>query len=249
MPDATDSNALVPHQLEELFNVNTTEVSVGDVLTVTEVVDGSPVWEAAAASADGAWLPITLSTDDSDWTLSGEDMTFTDGVLAFSAGDATSTVLTGDGVALLASSRRTEVRFTIRCKRDDSTTWPGESLVDAPVTMSVPLDEADRLLFVQYAHYEDRGGSDFQVNIADGFGQDAWAAIADPTDWTTIVATFRTPTFRSGYTVTVDDEYGSTLALDPDAEDAVAVRFEIASEVAAAVSIDLAETMIEVRAI
>jgi hypothetical protein len=245
VPDATDSNALVPHQLEELFNVNTTVASVGDVLTVTDVNEGVPTWEAVGPDG-GAWLPVTLPLLSGDWLDTGDsESSIAGGVLTLggSGADMYTTALSGAGVAFVNAAHRYEARFTLKVRRGDVNNLP--DLDVDPAMMAITLFHYPRTLRWRWTDFSD----DYQIDVWDNYGAHAWAPVDSPTSWQTIVATIRTPDWGPGFSVMVDGDDAASRQVDPDANDIFGIRFATASGWNPTIDIDLTDTMIEVRAI
>jgi hypothetical protein len=217
--DATDSNALVPHQLEELFNVNTTVASVGDVLTVTEVDGGEPVWEAATpGTVEPTWYPINLPdgsgsnwTGDVVWTEEGNYLTFVNGDIV-----QTDVPLTGTGMAIANASRSDIARFVLKLRLNDAM-GPGTT----PVTMFYNENEQRGMRVawqviddVTYLQTSDHGGTLL-----------AWKEWEPDEDgWATLAMTVPTEAQNSVpfYSMTVDGEYGT--GVDPNLYD---LRFRV----------------------
>ena len=245
MPDPTDNYALVPHRLEELHNVDGGTVSVGDVLTVSAVDGGVPTWEAAGATG-ASWQRLTLSdtpgdwmyvTDDSPVTLDGTYLPVINGDQIYGVGGV---AVTGPGVAIVESSRRHEARVTVRVRRSNLTGLPDGS----SACMMYGTDGLSRSIYWQWYTFADST----QLYVADTWGQGAWISVDAATDWVTVVATLRVPDYRPGFTVTFDDEFGSTLPPDPTADefDGIKVWFSSGNP---DTLVDLGATYIDVRAI
>ena len=247
MSDLTDSYGVVPHQLEELHNVDTAVREVGDRLTVTDVVDGEPVW------GTNPWHRISLSTGSANWAYDDESHpTVTDGHVSLgSEADGrplnSSTLLGTNGIDLLTSSRPTEIRLVLKTRiggfDPETQEFPTSS---GYIEIGTPSGNLDYQNISWQWRSVDAG---YQMAIQSGYPT-VFFAVDDPGAWQIVTVqalSLEAATYWQSGSVTVDGNYGVFYNPDDDPASWLRVRFE--GYGTDEVEVDLAGTYFEVRAV